>query len=76
MGIDIAEPGLRSDKQRFEAVEVTLQASDIELVTKLVNILAGDDLESERLRDLIQEVLTRPDGCASAEPQQEDERLH
>ncbi|WP_159715129.1 hypothetical protein [Geminicoccus flavidas] len=75
MGRESPEPELWSARDRLEAVEVTLRASDVELVAKLADILAGNDLESERLRELIQDVLSRPDGFPGHE-RSEDEILH
>ncbi|HWL69362.1 MAG TPA: hypothetical protein VNS22_13395 [Geminicoccus sp.] len=43
----------------------------------MADILAGNDLESERVRELIQDVLSRPDGFSDHDHERnEDELLH
>jgi len=77
MGRESPEPERWSERQRLEAVEVTLRAADVELVAKLADILAGNDLESERVRELIQDVLSRPDGFPDdGHERSDDEILH
>jgi len=77
MGREFPEPERWSERQRLEAVEVTLRVADVELVARLADILAGNDLESERVRELIQDVLSRPDGFSDHDHERnEDELLH